>query len=1115
MSHLVLFLSCLIVTSHSLNITLNPSQNTHTSSSSPTTPASNDDYLTFGYDGTTMRFTYIEFDVSSIYSVSTNCLSSVQLYLTADIDYNDPIDTTFSFDYLNPTSWNPQTLTWDTQSTLTSSFTEMQTFMQASSSYQTDARYVTLNIQNVFAALSTFSGKILLKIYGGNKWYHFGVYSSESSNSANYPFIIVEYSSCSANTQCQLGKNGASCAVSQTTGACANVTCVNGGICDSGTCTCPTGYAGTTCNTMVTCATTKINNVSYPTTQAGFTAVGQCPQGYFGAPTMNCNMPTSGTVGTWDTSIGFCTPLYCLATGDSSSNFPTTPAMSTVTTSCNNYYFSSSGTANRTCDANGVWGSIQNPCNPIYCSRETDDDGAQWEQTQASSDEVYGICVNDYSGNPSRICGKGGGRSGLWGTTINNPCVQTNGTTCPPVTYDNAIWPRAAPGTSVQATQCVSGYYSATLPSQMCNSDGSWNNSISNPCQLLPLPPSSVNVTSITSTSAQLTWDPVSAAYYLVQISQDNANYFAADNGLGSNVTQLPFSITGLTPYTQNYLRVYSINSNGFQSSNFTQASFTTPLSPSSSLSTSSITETSVSFSWSAAQYATWYSIFLNDEIITGGNQYAGGLNFTITGLTPGQNYNLKVCAGTGFVADLSGKSISFSTLSIPTPTGSPSNSPSSEQSPTSSPTSMSPGSSLNPTSPTPASQSSDNQSKILGGVLGTFIPILVIGFAIFAFFLLRRRGYFPKRNDVEHVPSIDLSRSNLAQYEEFHRSSGVVGGTTLLLTSAGDEIALPGYAKLDFAKEIRIEKQIAGGGEAKIFFGSILNMELRTRYWAACDVVAIKQAIEKTDITQEESITRFHQEVAVLNSLSYHPNIIKLMAYSDEPKCIVTPLYEGNLDGLIHNNARKYSSVDVADIVYQILSGMDAVHSKNIAHRDLKPLNIMLERRTIPEGQRTKKIPGIWSSFGYQIKIGDFGICFVSQKDVVGQLKIANSFGISIPYAAPEIFSVLASGKGRTSVEDFQNADIYSFAINLWELVHRKIPWEHLEPQAIQEQVMSGARPVISIVDDKRDNKVSYMIALIESGWNQDLNGRPSFKEALRQLKGLMDLETFPFVQT
>jgi len=61
----------------------------------------------------------------------------------------------------------------------------------------------------------------------------------------------------------------------------------------------------------------------------------------------------------------------------------------------------------------------------------------------------------------------------------------------------------------------------------------------------------------------------------------------------------------------------------------------------------------------------------------------------------------------------------------------------------------------------------------------------------------------------------------------------------------------------------------------------------------------------------------------------------------------------------------------------------------------------------------------------------------------------------------------------------------------------------------------MSGARPVISIVDDKRDNKVSYMIALIESGWNQDLNGRPSFKEALRQLKGLMDLETFPFVQT
>ena len=41
---------------------------------------------------------------------------------------------------------------------------------------------------------------------------------------------------------------------------------------------------------------------------------------------------------------------------------------------------------------------------------------------------------------------------------------------------------------------------------------------------------------------------------------------------------------------------------------------------------------------------------------------------------------------------------------------------------------------------------------------------------------------------------------------------------------------------------------------------------------------------------------------------------------------------------------------------------------------------------------------PGIWSNFGYTVKIADFGICFVDKNEISSQLKVANAFGLSYP---------------------------------------------------------------------------------------------------------------------
>jgi hypothetical protein len=42
--------------------------------------------------------------------------------------------------------------------------------------------------------------------------------------------------------------------------------------------------------------------------------------------------------------------------------------------------------------------------------------------------------------------------------------------------------------------------------------------------------------------------------------------------------------------------------------------------------------------------------------------------------------------------------------------------------------------------------------------------------------------------------------------------------------------------------------------------------------------------------------------------------------------------------------------------------------------------------------------------------------------------------------YAAPEVMTRFSRGGG--TLEDFQRADIFSFATLVWELIHRQIPW-------------------------------------------------------------------------
>lgn len=81
-------------------------------------------------------------------------------------------------------------------------------------------------------------------------------------------------------------------------------------------------------------------------------------------------------------------------------------------------------------------------------------------------------------------------------------------------------------------------------------------------------------------------------------------------------------------------------------------------------------------------------------------------------------------------------------------------------------------------------------------------------------------------------------------------------------------------------------------------------------------------------------------REVAVLNKLKGHPTILHLLGFFESPDAyyIVTELASGGelFDRIIEKTI--YSEADARGLVRTLLSALDFLADRNIAHRDLKP---------------------------------------------------------------------------------------------------------------------------------------------------------------------------------
>ena len=149
------------------------------------------------------------------------------------------------------------------------------------------------------------------------------------------------------------------------------------------------------------------------------------------------------------------------------------------------------------------------------------------------------------------------------------------------------------------------------------------------------------------------------------------------------------------------------------------------------------------------------------------------------------------------------------------------------------------------------------------------------------------------------------------------------------------------------------------------------------------------------------------------------------------------------------------------------ISRGVQFLHSFGIIHRDMKSLNLLVTQ-------------------AYRIKVSDFGSARVSHEQGFN----TGCCG-TYQWMAPE---VIASQRYSHS------ADIYSFAIVMWEIVHVAPPFANANPTQVAMQVIhQHLRPTL-------DRKVPPPLRqLMQQSWHPDPTRRPCAEQVTSTLEKLV----------
>lgn len=274
---------------------------------------------------------------------------------------------------------------------------------------------------------------------------------------------------------------------------------------------------------------------------------------------------------------------------------------------------------------------------------------------------------------------------------------------------------------------------------------------------------------------------------------------------------------------------------------------------------------------------------------------------------------------------------------------------------------------------------------------------------------------------------------------------------------NSGGEIGIPWDKQLHY-KDIQMGERIGRGSFGEVYLAS----------WFSTRVAVKKLPMEMLK-SNASVLDEFTREIHLLKSLR-HPNILQFIGACTIPPnvCLVTEFMpRGDLHKIIHDKSLIMDKPLMKSILLDVSRGINYLHSSNpvVIHRDLKSHNVLIGEH--------------WNA-----KVADFGLCKIIQS----WEETSKYTPCGTPkWAAPEVL--------RNEVYTTK-ADVYSFAIILWEITTRQDPFPGMSAFELIVQVgKHGLRPGQIPDSNPLGN-------LILECWDDNPKLRPSFERILSILE-------------
>jgi serine/threonine protein kinase len=244
--------------------------------------------------------------------------------------------------------------------------------------------------------------------------------------------------------------------------------------------------------------------------------------------------------------------------------------------------------------------------------------------------------------------------------------------------------------------------------------------------------------------------------------------------------------------------------------------------------------------------------------------------------------------------------------------------------------------------------------------------------------------------------------------------------------------------------------KTLGGGSSSAVIL--VRNLILSQLF--ACKVVS------RAHLVSQNLFDRFEQEVRLLTSLR-HPNIVSFEEIVFDPELIYLVMEycsQGDLFSHILSHG-VFQEPRARQLTQQIAEAVRCIHGRDIAHRDLKAENILLDSHSVA-------------------KLADFGLCHTSTSKNLLRTPCGSPF-----YAPPEI----------VSNKDYEgkSADIWSLGILLYTMVTGSYPWSATNQTELFRQIKACDVTIPAALSQPLQQLLAAML-------QRDPSRRPTIGEVL-----------------